>query len=167
MTALLTPTALRGHVETDLGDAALSDIIDSEEAEIIRRYGPHSVQVSRLPGGRFTLVLSRAAASITSVREYWGSVAADVEPEEYTVAMGGWALERNDGAWGTWVDVTYTPVDETKQRKRVLIDLCKLAITYNASTYETVGDYRVRGVDYTAERERLLRQLGRSVGVLA
>ena len=155
---LITPTQLREHTETDLSDDALLRIIASEEAEIVRRYGPHDTAAETVRGGAYQLVLNRAAQSVTMVTEYWGGQAFEVLADEYRVVSGGYVLERVAGVWPAVVDVEYLPVDTSPQRTRVLIDLCKLALQYNATTFEGVGDYRTRSVGYTSEREKLLRQ---------
>ena len=55
--------------------------------------------------------------------------------------------------------MVYTPLDETAERTRVVIDLTRLAVQYNAVKSEGVGDYKSASVDYEAEREKILSRL--------
>jgi hypothetical protein len=62
--------------------------------------------------------------------------------------------------WGDRVTVTYTPKGDADKRKRVLIDLCKLTIQYNALKSENIGDHRADYSDYQRERLQILSALG-------
>lgn len=157
---LLTPAELRDHVETDLSDAALQRFLDSEEAEIVRRYGPHATASETLAGGGRWLVLARDAAAVTAVVETMGDVETALDVDTYRLWPGG-RIERLGASWAPRVAVTYTPRDETAQRRLALINLCKLAIAYSGLKSEGVGsgDYQATALDYTGEREKLLRAL--------
>lgn len=161
MTAtLLTPISLREHVETDLSDAALQCILDSEEAEIVRRYGPHATASETLAGGARWLILARDAASVTQIVETADGLDTALGADAYRLWPGG-RIERLDAIWAPRVAVTYTPREETAQRRLALINLCKLAIAYSGLKSEGVGsgDYQATALDYTGEREKLLRGL--------
>lgn len=179
MTApLLTATQLRQHVESDLPDAALALILESEEAEIVRRYGPHATATDVLSGGEWFplqmaglsgvtgwLVLSRPAVSIVSIVETTFDVSLNLAAGDYTLWPGG-RLEREGWGpnpaswWGEQVVVTFVPVDMTAQRTLVLVQLCKLALQYTGLKSESVGgDYSATTADYSTERNRILGSL--------
>ena len=164
MTAvLLTVAQLRMHVETDLVDEALQRLLDGEEAEIVRRYGEHATASETLPGGGPEVILSRGAASITSVSEQGldDEEATALEPEQYVSWHGGRLLQRwgDSSLWPARVTVEYVPTDDSAQRTNVLIRLMALLLAYNGTAAEGVGDYRMSAKDYQRERERLLRQV--------
>jgi hypothetical protein len=167
MTAtLLTVAQLHEHVETDLPDAALQRILDAEEAEIILRHGAHATASEMLPGGGEWLVLTRAAASITSITETVDDVSTVLAADDY-LAWDGSRLQRLDtgtnarSCWGERVTAVYIPLSQVAQRTLVLIQLCKLAIVYNGLKTESVGqgDHSETAMDYNAERAALLRSL--------
>lgn len=173
---LITPAVLREHLETDLVDDALERVIDSEEAEIVSRYGAHVTQVDALRGRGPHVYLTRPAASITTVTEQ-----AQTSTTVTTLASDDYRkwptsntryLERvtngtNPSAlWEDIVTVTYVPQDETAERTRVLIDLCKLAIAYQGYDSQRMGDYQESVKNYPEMREALLAQLGQSRGLV-
>ena len=49
--------------------------------------------------------------------------------------------------WATIVTVTHTPVDDTPTRKRVQVDLVKLAITFSGLQNENYGDVSLASGD--------------------
>jgi len=163
---LLTTTQLQEHLQSDLSDDALQRLLDSEESEIIRRYGAHAAANAMLAGGGDRLVLPRQTASITTVIE-------TVSDEDTTLSANDhrlWhdaVLERLDTGdnprdeWGDRVTVTYVPEDRAAQRKLALVQLCKLAAAYEGLASEGVGgsDYSMTALDYRRERERLLAAL--------
>lgn len=176
---LLSTAGLRQHVETDLPDTALQLILDSEEAEIIRRYGPHATATDVLSGGEWFplqmaglsgvtgwLVLNRPAVSIVSIVQTTFDQSLVLAAGDYTLWPGG-RLEREGFGpnpaswWGEQVVVTYVPVDMTAQRALVLVQLCKLALAFTGLKSESVGggDHSETTADYTVEREKALRSL--------
>lgn len=186
MTAtLLSVVELRQHIETDLPDTALALIMESEEAEIVRRYGPHATATDVLSGGEWFplqmaglsgvtgwLVLSRPAVSIVSIVETTFDVSLALTTGDYTLWPGG-RLERegfgpNPGSWwGESVTIVYIPVDMTAQRALVLVQLCKLALTFTGLKSESIGDYSATSADYQVEREKALRSLAPRTFVFA
>lgn len=177
MTAtLLTVGELREHLETDLSDEALQRILNAEEAEIVRRYGPTATQTEMQQGGQTLLVLWRKAGSITSVIETAidNVTQTTLAANDYRLWPSG-QLERlvtgthPAAFWAPLVTVTYVPEDQSAQRKGVLVQLAALAAKYNGLKSESVGggDYSATSLDYTIERERLLRSLaGRKLWVV-
>lgn len=167
----ITPAILKEHVETDLSDAGLQKLIDDAVAEINNRFGADGAAVTEeyFMGeeteqvGRRRLFLKRPIGTLTSVKEGPTLVAADlttlVENTDFFQMMRGKALEKIGGDWQKWVQVIHTPASDQARRHRVIIDLCKLALQYNALSAEGVGDWRGSHVDYQAEREKLLTGL--------
>lgn len=179
---LVTPAEVREHVETDSGDDALTLLIADAEAALVVRYGPNypgPVSITRFLADLSLitptmLYLERPAESIASVTEFWGDPFNEAEallsPTDYRLHYGGRALERLGNAanprwlWGHRVVISYVPVDDTAQRKRICIDLVKLALRYDARRSETAGDHSETALDdYTSERARLLDELSQSV----
>jgi hypothetical protein len=162
---LLSVAGLRQHIETDLPDTALQQVLDAAEDEITRRYGAHATASELLTGNGSWLVLARAAVSITSITETIAFTDTALAADDYRLWPGGRLERRIDGThgrmfWGDRVAVTYVPVDQTAQRTLVLVQLCKLAIQYSGLKSESVGgDHSETTADYPAERERLLRSL--------
>jgi len=120
------------------------------------------------------LYLERPAESIASVTEFWGDPFNETEtilaPADYRLHYGGRALERVGNAtnprwlWGHRVVISYVPLDDSAQRKRICIDLVKLALRYNATKEVVAGDTREYAYDdYTVERANLLDELAQSV----
>lgn len=165
---LLTVTQLRGHVESDLDDTALQRLLDSEDAEIVRLFGPVSSATELHAGGAdvVQLVLDRQIASITSVTEVVDGTSTTLSADDYR-QWWGQSLERLDdgtnprSSWGERVTVVYVPNDATAQRTAVLIQLVQLALRYTGLRQESVGqgDYAATMLDQRRERARLLGQL--------
>lgn len=170
---LLTVIELREHVQTDLADAALQRILDAEEGEIVRRYGPHTEATETLRGGDRLLFLARPATAISEVVETVGVVDTVLDAADYRLWDGGRCLERlTTGSipslyWAERVSVAYVPADQSAQRKLVLVQLVKLALAYSGLRSESVGgDYSATTLDYVAEREKLLQSLAPRGGAL-
>lgn len=159
---LLQPDDLRVYLDTDQYELAWQ-IAVSEEAEIIRRCGPHaSASVTRM-GGDSVLTLGRPAASITSITEAGTTLTTD----DYEL-IGTSILRRVGCNWGGPVVITYVPQDTTEQRKTALIQLVRLGLAY--SGYQSVSIPEIVNFtiqDVLAERERILRSLGASRIVFA
>jgi len=170
--ALLTVAQIREHVETDLPDDALQRIIDSEDAEIIRRFGAAATQTETLRGGESYVFLSRLVSTITSISEEVSGTTTTLATDDYDLWWNQ-ALERDDSGtnarstWGDRVTVVYVPQTTTAQRKLLLSQLCQLAARYNGVQSESVGggDYSATSADYQRERERLFRKLEPRGGV--
>jgi hypothetical protein len=164
--ALLTTDQLRQHLETGLEDAALQRLLDAEEAEIIRRYGPHASATELHAPDSEWMFLRREPSSIDTVTETVGDEDTVLSSDDYR-DWGAGRLERLDdgtnprSSWGDRVEVQYTPVDRQDERTMALINLCKLAAEYNALEDISVGggDYRASSLEYNRERERLLGSL--------
>lgn len=169
--ALLTVAELRQHLETDLSDQALQRLLDDADAEVVRRYGPHppGPAVETHVGGNKYVFLRQRAAAIQSVTETVRNVTTVLSSDDYRVLGGGRYLERLTSGpnprvyWGDFVTVTFEPYDDRPQRRRVIIDLVRLALEYNALESVDVGDYSASSLDYQRERRRLLAELSRGI----
>lgn len=175
MTALVTASDVREHVETDLSDTALDRLIADADAEIVRSFGAHTGTVTE----RFTpgpsderIWTARPIASITSITETYvnasGESPVTLAVTDYEVE-GDREIRRTAGGtnssseWRGIVTVVYTPsaTTETARRKRVTIDLVRLACRYEGASASKAGDFSVNHVDYERERSRLLRRLSK------
>jgi len=167
----LTVAELRQHLETDFADDALQLLIDDAEKEIIKRHGELNTETDTKTGETLAtaLFLKRKAESISTVVEEIksgdGYEETTLSSNDYKLRYGGRQIERLASGdnprrtWGDVVTIIYTPKDETERRKRVAIDLVKLAAAYNALDSESAGDYKSQSKKYSAERNKLLKQL--------
>lgn len=172
MPTLIDPVTLRLHVETDLHDPELQRLLDDADDEIVSRYGPHAGDVTEDidTRGAGLIFPSRPATAITSLTEY--TLRTDLAgvllnpANDYRLLQGGRVIERLQGgansalSWGQRIVLVYSPTSETARRKRLEIDLVKLALRYDAVVQESIGDYSARDADdYQKERERLIGSL--------
>lgn len=173
----VTPTDFKEHFETDLSDAALARLISDAEAEVTLRYGSdtsvteqYSLAVPMGVGladgqviGRRRIWTQRKISSVTSVKEgpslAAGDLTALVADTDYRVIYDGHVIERIDTDFQRWVEIIYAPVSDSYRRDRVVIDLVKLAIQYDALSMERVGDWQGSHLDYQKERESILKTL--------
>jgi hypothetical protein len=170
---LLTDTEARGLLETDLHTAALAVLLDDAALLIEQKYGPLGVDVverrfvSDLSGHFF---LRRQAEALASVKEISGGTPTTLDAASYRLDFGGRAVRRLNasgcpGYWyGSEVEVTYTPKDDTAARKRVQLDLLRLVLTFKGFLKaEGSGDYNWSGSlltgGYEREREAILCSL--------
>lgn len=167
---------LREHAETDLGDDALERLLQDAYDFCDERVGPLGEQTIVLDGRERWLILPRAVADadFVTISERFGDQTTELVLDTDWRWNGGRIVERLSGGsvvfWGHEygggdVVVTYTPKDDTDRRDRVVIDLCKLAIQYNALHSERAGDYASTAPDYARERDRIVRQLAPAMGV--
>jgi hypothetical protein len=167
MTAtLMTVSQIREHLETDLTDEALQRILNAEEAEIVQRYGAHATATETWQGNGEWLILERTPSTITSVTETDYNVSTTLATNDYRIWSQGKLERLSSGTnvrsyWGSVVTVVYVPEDATAQRRGVLIKLVTLSAKYAGLKSESIGsgDYSMSALDYTAEREALLRSL--------
>lgn len=163
--ALLTVAEVRAHVESDLDDDAFGRLIDDADAEIIARLGALASSVEVHKGGTERIWPHRKVSSITSIVERIDEQNTTLVATDYALDSDSRALERLQGGsnprseWAPQVTVTYVPVDETARRKRLLVDLVKLANRYAGVRGEGVGPVRAEYGDYEAERNALFRSL--------
>jgi hypothetical protein len=163
MPSLLTVAEVRQHIETDLGDEALQRLIDDADAEIIRRLGTAAANTDVLVCDGKILFLTRKASSITSITQRLEEINTVLAANDYLLLGDGYQVERltqGTNPQPRWIGtntIVYVPQDTTISRKRLEIDLVKLALKYDGVLSSSVGDVRVQNFDnYQAERERLL-----------
>lgn len=167
MSTLLLPEQVRHVVATDLPDAALGDIIADEEARLIERCGPHGDGVTAataiVPGGLGgSLFLPRKAVSVTSIQERsLGGTYATVTSTGYTLWPGAGVIERHSGGWSGQVLITYIPADDRSKRRRILIELVRVALEQTAYTQQGIaGESSITAPNWEAKRAALYRQVG-------
>lgn len=170
--ALLSVSEAREHVETDLTDSALSTVIDAQDQEITFRLGEISSQVDRLEPGPGSKVIypTRRIDTVTEIKEkVYPSTDLAIETEttlsadDYEVVDNGRRVDRLPQGtnprtyWGDVITLTYTPYDDTKRRKRALIELIKLHLAYEGVLSERLPDYQYDSFeDYRAQMERII-----------
>lgn len=169
--------SLRDHVETGIVDEALQTLLDDAIGQVEGRFGTDAeMTVSVEAQGRY-IRLQRPALTITSIAEFNDQryPLYTLIPADYELQHGGRTLRRLTGGmtfyanrqWAPVVTITYIPVPEQALRDRVVIDLVKLAVQYNALGQETFGGrtgYQSISIDYLRERERILSGVGNSRG---
>lgn len=182
MTNLVSAAEVQALVDTSVSSANLDIIITREEAEIIRRYGAHYTDVNtaitethvREDGdGSENLFLARPILSVSSVSEkstLTADASALTENTHYvTVAdqgrlirLGGWPQENRTG-WGRIITVNYVPQDDTERRKRVIIELIRLALAREGYESENIAgeySYHAPKEGWDVARQRLIASLG-------
>jgi len=166
--SLATIAEVRNHVETDLVDIALQQLIDDAELEIDVRIGEVDEQIDEIENEEpFPSLIfpSRKVSSVTSIIEEIGDDITTLEDDDFRLRQGGAAIERLStgtnprSTWGEIITVEYEPIDDTARRKRVIIDLVKLAVNYNALDSERIGDYSATSKKYEDERAALINRL--------
>jgi len=168
MATILSVAEVRDHVETDLIDDALTRLIEDADEEIIARGGAAASYPYDTPGGGARIVLPRKASAIVSISERILNTDYALAAADYSLFSDGRTLERRvDGTypssfWRGHVSIVITPVLETALRKRILIDLVKLAVAYSAISSKSVDGVSLTALpDYQVERNRILGGLSR------
>ncbi|MDA2936831.1 hypothetical protein MYX75_01025 [Acidobacteria bacterium AH-259-A15] len=176
--ALLTTTQITDHFDTDLPTAAIQRLLDDAEKEIIRLFGGHTSQVdnllivgtltkeeqSRDLPGKY-IFPTRPIKTVTSIVETVSDTDTTLASDDYKLFHGGRQIKRlNDGTnprtiWGSRVKVTYVPVDDQDQRKRVQLDLVKLAIQFDGLANSKVGSVALVIGEYEGQRQQILSRL--------
>lgn len=170
--ALITANELRSALSTSLLDGELDEIIEREEAELVRRAGANwSVNLElteKHVGGERYIFTDRPIDSVTTVTESSDNfVNTDVlTATEYRVAheLDG-AIERLSAGvpikWRRDVEVVYAPTDDTLIRKAVLIELCRIGLERQAMRQEAIGgEYSFKTPeDWELERVNVIKRL--------
>lgn len=166
--SLVTTTEIQQSIPSDLPEWRLQQLIDDEEAELIRRFGAHGDGVAAetheyLPRAA-TIWLRRPFISISSVTEYQtldSTTGTLLAATAYRLVAGQGALIRlpHGTHWGARVSVTGVPIDDRGMRRGIIIDLVRLRIERTAMTQESVaGEYSYTAPAWAAERESVLRR---------
>ena len=180
---IATPT-VELLVQSRLPDAALEVYIDAADSRIIREVGPHDgvlVQYETFTGqGYFESGISlpyslygnsqneniyfhRPAESVSEVKVWhYGNTEANgtvLEAAQYRTENSGRVLVRVNAWWEKHVKITYAPVAENPQRKQALVQLVKLALTFDGNKTSRVGSVMNSPADYAKEERRILNAL--------
>jgi hypothetical protein len=169
VTTLLTIERLRALVRTSLSDVDLQEIIDREDAELVRRYGAHYVDavtpvIEEVIGNTRNIFVQRRVLSVVSVTEAQslGYAAVTLASTHYHLRGDQGRITRlPDGrAWLGTITVTYVPADDRPLREQVLIDLVRLTLERTAMQSESVaGEYSYTAPDWEKQRRALYRKL--------
>lgn len=189
---MINRTIIREHVETDAGNDAIERLIRDAFTAIAQRH--YVTFTETAPSGdiqidfewaetAFAIVdasgeliilpqSSRLLATVDTISEWdtdteaFAALDADdwqaFSPRQFHRKSNGTNPPSGLG-WGGRVQIEYG-VNMTLA-ERVVIDLARLALQYNALSSERAGDYSSSGVEYQRERERILSELVPAMGV--
>jgi hypothetical protein len=174
----VTVAEVRALVKTALSGDDLQAVVNREEEELVRRFGPHYAEVDGEEitvsethyGDGGTIWLNRTPKSIVTVTEYSSLLPSDTgsaltTSHYYLDPMGGALVRGSYLGWGRRVVVEYVPEDDNALRKSVLIDLVRLALNTMPFQSESrsmgpVSNSRSMGEGgATAARENIYRRL--------
>lgn len=169
---LLSVEEFRLLASSSLGDEALQLLLDAAEQAITARYGElGSAVVETYDGGQTYLFLRQRADEVTSITETVGTTETELDADDYRIRHDGLSILRlatgtnARSRWGGPVTVSYHPVDDTEERKRVQAELVKLDQDHQPGiTSEQVGSWMVQRQqssvwNYQAERDAILDSL--------
>lgn len=181
--SLITPDQLKEHINSTKTDAALQQIIDAEERDIVDRYGPNDSQVEEIERSPTSAIIftKRAISSITEIVEtvtsedaFFDSFAESsttLAADDYEITPDAKRVRRKDDGtnprtrWGERVKITYVPAEGTAKRVMVLINLCKLNLAYTGPKSERIGggEYQSDIGSYQQQRLEILSELDSSI----
>ena len=149
---LVTADQVREHIGSNSTDTdeLLTRLIEEADAEVVSRYGPHSIDgpVTEVHGGgTCRLFPHRVVKEMAKVTETDGNVSVVLSDDDYRSWYSGRMLQRlADGShprscWGERVELEFTPVDDDAQRKMAIIRLVQLGLQYSGLKSESVGPY--------------------------
>ena len=161
---LLSLTIARALVPNSHDDTTLQWMLDTEEAQMIERCGPHpdgtTALVQIVAGDTSKIYMRYPIVSVSSATEATGAVNVPVLASFYQVRSGG-VIERLYTYWGGLVTVTYVPADQRPRRQTALLDLLRLALNRTAMKSESVaGEYSYTAADWDTDRAAIYRSLG-------
>jgi hypothetical protein len=164
-------------------DEALQMWLDAGTVAILGRLGPIAPTTVRLRGNSLHVWLPRQASSVQTVVESWGDPIGlgntTLASDDWALLPDGLTLRREWGGtnrsdvFGDIVTVTFTPVDDTAERQRVLLALVDLDQSHAPGlSQETMGSYSVAYVNnsvmnYSRERSGILDSLAVNVAPFA
>lgn len=173
MPRILTVPDLQEHVESSVDETALQRLLDDADQAVVSRYGSHgsatdTVEEDVETRRELRIFLSRPASSIVTVVEYTSAtLSRTLASTDYRLEFGGQALQRlSTGgtpslSWGWRAVITmYLDQADNVRRRRVVIDLVRLAIQHTGLAAERAGDYNMTAAQYQSERDRILSELG-------
>lgn len=178
--AILTITELRKSVEYPTGsdaDDALQLLLNASETAIVERAGASGDVTELVSGGWPQLILTRPAASITSVTEDFDYAPVVLATDDYRYIAGGYVLHRlatgtnPSHRWRRTIQVVYTPVGDLATRSVVQIALVRLFLNHHPGlTYQMIGDwtekYADATMDYAVEQDLILSTLVSDQGMV-
>lgn len=166
-----TVAEVRARVSTDITDAALQALIDSEWQAVERAAGKEASRTRTFAAlGAREIVLDAPAQSVTSVSEQAKGPESDpvaLAAGDYRLRAGRY-LDRLDSGpnpaswWGARVEVAYVPEVDANVRKRVTIDLVQLRVDFGAYDTESTEGWKGSRKDYRARRRAILREVNES-----
>lgn len=173
MTPLLTAADYAAIVPTTLSADVLQDIIDAEEAEMVRRFGAAGDGVTTITETFETtgadLFVSRPIVSIISISviSYIGATSHALTTNQYYRLPPNNQIRLSPFLTGAFVTVSYVPANDTAIRRAILIDLVRLQTAGYATTGEDISGlgYSIKSsttltaLDRADERERLFSRL--------
>lgn len=163
----LTVEQLRARIETSAGNELLASLLAAAWSAIARDASPAGPTAELLRARGPLLMLSRAAASVTSVTEHGRTLTAD----DYELRPGGQLLVRRRASrWHGEVDVAYIAADDLDDRARVQAALVALELdNHPGITAVRIGEWSesyAADTDYASAREAILASLGSSFVLL-
>ena len=173
MTNLVSAAQFKAITPVSLSVSDLNGVIARVEAEITSAIGaPYAATLDlteTLSGGVADLYLIRPVSEIGSVTEYDSWITADANSESLTEGAGfvlwadrGQLTRINDRAtWDVKTVIVYTPRDDLKLRRQVIIDLVRVDLARTAYRSESVGGaYSYNAPpDWEATRRQIMRRL--------
>lgn len=166
--------AIRQHVETDLADAAVYRYVTDATAAIDARLGTRegiTYDARVTDEAQPYIFLTPPATALTTVTESGDVLVAGTD---YRLAFGGRAVERlrsgHQSSWAYPTSIEYDATVDVDRYDRIVIDLCKLGISYEGHAKSLQdGDHSQSASltpdGYQREREALIGELLPAWGV--
>lgn len=169
MSTLLNISEVKDLIRTDFSDGAINALIDREEGEIVRRFGPNTGSITDIFDGVISenIWVDRRIDSVTSVEESTDNfVTIDLlTSTEFRVFTDEGRIQRLSSGFKVKfepdVRVIYTPVDDQEERKAVLIELVRVGLERQVMIRESVGqgDYAYEAPNWEDVRRQLYTRL--------
>lgn len=157
---------VKERLETDLTDTELNAIIADAQSEVDDRFGVVGQEITViLAGYRRMLDIIRPIDTDKDLEVTDDDVVVD--PGMYLVLNGGRTLSNRAGKWGEFVEVKYTPKDDSSQRDEVIVELAILSAQHQGISSNRVGDVSTNHADLPAQREAILNRLSPRNGLFA
>lgn len=184
--SLITPAVYREHdAGCSLGDDAIQRIIDANEAEMVRKIGPHSrvgspvVETHR--GAMHSLQPVQIVGTIESVQETWdGRTWTTLASDDWILLDDGRTIGRLSGGtnsasgWAPLVRLTYVPRHNLEERILGLLEMVGAdvsgGVTYGGISSRTMGSwsesYGTGEASREAAKAKILRRLAPNGGLV-